>query len=91
MEDQIRAKELKMIAGRMGVLVSIFKVRCDTLGNPYFVAFQDLMDTYISCCHATLAAGKDFTKEPVDISEEMKPHIRQAFAKVFGKEPQELA
>jgi hypothetical protein len=91
MEDMIRARELKTIAGRMGVIVSVFQVRCESLGNPGFRAFQELMDAYISCCHATLAKGRDFTREELEIPDEAKPAIRAAFTKIFGKEPQELA
>ena len=88
--DAARLKELDAMTRRMGAVASVFDVRSSTIGDRSFNGFRDLMDIYIELCRRRLKQGKDFIEEGVDITAEDAARIDDAFARVFGRRPDQV-
>lgn len=86
-DDLHRLNDLQNMLKRMGSVTAVFRVRSDTIGAHGFLAFSELMDTYIELCRRNLAAKTDFVKEPLTVDEQARTEVTQAFAKIFGQEP----
>lgn len=85
--DKGRAAELDHMVRKMGVLISVFEVRSEPIGNSHFKMFRDLMDIYHAMCERQLRQNKDFIDEVGDMTEQERETLKAAFEKIFGKAP----
>ena len=83
-----RLKELDSMVRRMGALASIFGVRSDSIGNPHFEAFRDLMDLYTDMCERQMKEGNDFLDDGVKPTEDDVARLNLVFERIFGFTPE---
>jgi hypothetical protein len=87
--DSRRYADLEYILRRINSVTAVFDVRCQTVADPKYRRFVDLMNIYVDCAQKALGERRDFVDDGLAIDEATKEQVRTIIDEMFAGSPPE--